>query len=276
MNWLKIAPAALGATCIVCSLAIPPALASNSPHQAQSAPEMGVSVVFSDVAPLPDNQELAQAQRVFKYISGLGANAVSLNIPFYMSSQSASTVSSGIGTPSAPVLRAIIEVARQDGLSVQLRPLLSELGDDTVTTGEWRGSIVPADPAEWFASYWTWLEPYVLVAKQTGVSSFSIGAELNTMVTATPSTATSPEAPTIGCPQLFDVLDSARAKCASHLGRQNRLFNVTFDHGLGAGNAVRLRRLHAHHAAEGCFDTHNGDAGGYRGRRFRSGNHPSI
>jgi hypothetical protein len=173
--------------CVAVAVVVPPALASNRAHYSTGLPELGIVVDFSDTAPLSDSKEVAQAQRVFSYVASLGANAVSLNFPFYMSSQTASTVASGIGTPSPDVLAAIVEVARQDGLTVQLRPDLSELGDDTPKTGNWRGTIAPANPSEWFISYGNWLKPYAIVAKQTGVTSFSIGVELSSLVTATPT-----------------------------------------------------------------------------------------
>lgn len=192
-----VAVSACCAAILAAVAGVSPSSARVEPRTTGSSQEYGVAVVFSDTPPLSDTQEIAQARKVFAYIEGLGANAVSLNFFFYQASQTSDSVSSGSGTPSPDVLKAIIEVAEADGLTVQLRPLMSESVFDTPITGAWRGSIVPSNPAAWFASYEEWLKPYAVVAEETGVTSFAIGSELNTLVTATPTTAKGGE-PTIG------------------------------------------------------------------------------
>lgn len=190
-------PVCLTAGLFLSALAVP-SLGATTPRTSSPLPEFGIGVTINDDPPLPDNQEMAQAQSVFSYVASLGADSVSINFPFYMASQSASSVYSGSGTPSPAALKGIIEIAEENGLSVQLRPLMSEADFDTPITGEWRGSIVPSNVGAWFTSYWNWLEPYLIVAKQTDVESFAIGSELNTLVSAGATTSATPGAPVVG------------------------------------------------------------------------------
>lgn len=195
MTRSRVWPVALVATIAAASFVGPTATSATS--DSASLPNFGISVAFSDSPPLPDPAEMAQAQAVFSYVAGLGADAVSLDFPFYMSSQSASSVSSGSGTPSPETLKGIIEIAENDGLRVQLRPLMSEANFDGSYTRAWRGTIVPADINAWFSSYWTWLRPYLVVAKQTNAASFVIGSELTSLISPNKTTSSTGE-PTIG------------------------------------------------------------------------------
>lgn len=154
-----------------------------------STTELGIAVYLSDAAPLADGPEIALAHQVFGYVKSLDANSVSINFPFYEVGQTptngqmtASAVQSGSGTPSVQLLASFVRVAQQDGLTVQLRPLLSEEGDSISQAFGWRGAIAPANVNAWFQSYWTWLRPYLVMARTTGVGSFSIGAELSSLL----------------------------------------------------------------------------------------------
>lgn len=171
---------------------------ADQPKSSSSGPLAGVSVYFDDAVHLTSAQTLAKAAEVFTYVKSLGANAVSIDFPFYETgatktsgAQGASSVQSGTGTPSPQVLETVIRMAESKGLTVQLRPLLSELGDD-LNAGVFRGTIVPKNPAEWFQSYTNWLVPYLYVAQVTGVTSFSLGAELSSLVTGAPITIKAP------------------------------------------------------------------------------------
>jgi hypothetical protein len=195
---LRYVPTFLVVGLFVSVLTVPLSIGASSPKIASNLPEFGVSVVIDDTPPMPDSQEIAQAQNVFTYVASLGADAVSINFPFYMASQTASTVSSGSGTPTPATIRAIVEVAEEHGLKVQLRPLMSETIFDTNVTGEWRGTIVLANIGEWFQSYWNWLKPYLIVAKDTNVGTFAIGSELNTLISSSSTSSKYPGAPTIG------------------------------------------------------------------------------
>lgn len=190
--WRRRSAAAIAILFVTASLSTLRIGATEQPHETSQAPEAGVSVYFNSESRLSPATAITQSKLVFEYLVSLGANAVSLDIPFYEAGatksngrQTASAVTSGIGTPSPSLLASIVRMAEGDGLRVQLRPLLSEVGDDQAA-GVFRGTIAPANPSAWLTSYESWLRPYLYVAQATGVNSFSIGAELTTLVTGTP------------------------------------------------------------------------------------------
>jgi hypothetical protein len=144
----------------------------------------GIDVFVDNSKRLSDGVVVANAEDLFKYVASLGANAVSLNFPFYMDGLSDSEVVPEDATPSPTLLRTLIEVAESDRLQVQLRPLVLINGG---SLAKWRGVIHPKSVSGWFASYWNCLKPYAIVAAQTGVTSFSVGAELNSLVEDAPA-----------------------------------------------------------------------------------------
>ena len=122
---------------------------------------------------------LTQAKLTFDYCKSLGANAVSLNFPFAASGLKANDPHAIPGvTPSPDLLAQMVPLAAADGLSVHLRPLL----DESDLVGGWRGTLAPTDPTTWFANYWSFLEPYLAMAKSSSVGSVYISSELDTMV----------------------------------------------------------------------------------------------
>ncbi|MGO8876554.1 MAG: glycoside hydrolase family 113 [Acidimicrobiales bacterium] len=153
--------------------------APSTPQSAAATPQLGIDVVVDNQSAFTTPQAMATAKELFSYVKSLGGNAVSLNFPFYMTSQTSSDPSSGAGTPSPARIADLAMLARGMGLQVQLRPYLSEAD---FPPPYWRGTIKPTDPAEWFARYWAFLRPYLVVAAPSGVSSFSIGIELDSMM----------------------------------------------------------------------------------------------
>jgi hypothetical protein len=74
----------------------------------------------------------------------------------------------------------VIRIAQRDGLRVTVRPVL----DNKSFHGHgWRGTIEPRNRAKWFASYLTFLRPYLKMARSTGSAQFQIGVELKTLTT---------------------------------------------------------------------------------------------
>jgi hypothetical protein len=144
----------------------------------------GVDVFVDNSKQLPDGKVIANAETTFSYVQHLGANAVSLNFPLYMDGLTDSQVFPAAATPSPTLLRTLIEVAESDRLQVQLRPLILIKGGSLT---KWRGVIHPLNLSGWFASYWNCLKPYAIVAEQTDVTSFSVGAELNSLVEDAPA-----------------------------------------------------------------------------------------
>jgi hypothetical protein len=167
-----------------CVVAGGPKVLASRLSPASSTRLYGVSVFIDNSERLPDSAVVANAEKLFSYVAGLGANSVSLNFPFYMNGLTDSEVFPEVTTPSPSLMRALIALAQAHGLAVQLRPLIEINGGKA---GAWRGIIEPANVGEWFGAYWDCLEPYAVVAAQTNVTSFSIGAELNSLVADAPS-----------------------------------------------------------------------------------------
>ena len=103
-----------------------------------------------------------------------GVNSISVTFPFYQSSLTADSVSSGKGTPPDAQLEGMIDTMEADGFSVTLRPLM----DETDLAPEWRGAIEPRSVTAWFASYTTLISHYAQLAAATHAQAFDIGSEL--------------------------------------------------------------------------------------------------
>jgi hypothetical protein len=108
------------------------------------------------------------------YARGLGANAVLISFPVYTGSATATTATTGAGTPSPAVLATAVRAVRAQGLRAGVRPLLDE-----ANLGESRVQFLPASIAGWLASYQKVILPYAQAAQQSGASFFYTGAELS-------------------------------------------------------------------------------------------------
>jgi hypothetical protein len=160
--------------------AFAPSVSGSQPaaHSSGPRPQLGIDVVVDNQNYYTTPQSIAEATELFAYVRSLHANAVDLNFPFYMTSLTSSDPTSGAGTPSPARIAALTMLARGMGLQVMLRPYLSQYN---FPLAEWRGEIAPKNLRAWFANYWAFLRPYLVVAGSTGVASFSIAAELTDM-----------------------------------------------------------------------------------------------
>ena len=120
----------------------------------------------------------AQSDRIVAYVQDIGANSIAISFPFYMRDRSASGVFAGSATPSAADLAVLADDAAAHGLGVDLRPLLNQKA-----VGGWRGAIKPNSRRYWFASYRSFLAPYVAMAAAHRVMGFTVGAELSSLAT---------------------------------------------------------------------------------------------
>lgn len=163
-------------------IVIPASRSGSQPvaQEAQPKPQLGIAVVVDNQNYFTTPESIAKARELFAYVRSLDANSVSLNFPFYMASQTSNDPVPEVGSPSPSRIAELVLLARGMGLSVQLRPYLSE---QDFTLPKWRGTITPTDPGMWFANYWAFLRPYLVVAAETGVTSFCIGVELTSMLT---------------------------------------------------------------------------------------------
>jgi hypothetical protein len=123
----------------------------------------------------------ADANRIFNYIVGLGANSVGINFFFFTDGVDPTRVY-GVHrrTPSPAIVGEIVADARKHGLRVLVRPLLNE--DNIVdSTGDWRGSIAPPSVSIWFKNYFHFLRPYFMAAQRNGATGFNVGSELDSL-----------------------------------------------------------------------------------------------
>jgi len=139
-------------------------------------PQLGIDVLWyrhpEDTAAIIRSK----AARVVSYIGELGANAISISFPFYMSGPRGSHIYARSATPAPDDLAVLVDDATARGLSVNLRPLLNQNA-----IGGWRGAIHPDNRHVWFASYESFLAPYLAMASAHRVTGFTVGAELSSL-----------------------------------------------------------------------------------------------
>jgi hypothetical protein len=128
----------------------------------------------------------ANADRLFDYAIGLGANSVGISFPIYTDGARPTKVYTKDGvTPTPDSLRTVIGEAKARGLRVMLRPIIDE-GNIKDNAGSWRGSIKPRSMPAWFTSYQSILTPYLTVAQAAHADAFVVGSELDSLVGQTP------------------------------------------------------------------------------------------
>jgi hypothetical protein len=145
-------------------------------------PQLGIDVYWTANAHDSDTLIRAKAERIIAYAIRLGANSISLTFPFYTHGISSDTVyANKVTTPSPGHISIFLSAAAASRVRVTLRPVLNE---DTLVAqnpNAWRGSIEPADPSAWFASYRGFLLPYARVAQSAHAATLVIGTELNSL-----------------------------------------------------------------------------------------------
>ena len=140
---------------------------------------LGVDVYWDSTGALADMA--ADANKIFNYVVGLGANSVGINFFFYTNGVHPTTVYGVRGsTPSPATLSMVIASARRHGLRVLVRPLLNEK-NIVDSQGDWRGSIQPPSVIGWFHYYWEFLKPYFAAAQRGGATGFDVGSELDSL-----------------------------------------------------------------------------------------------
>ncbi|GAB2706369.1 hypothetical protein GCM10010442_26380 [Kitasatospora kifunensis] len=149
------------------------------PWQA-GGPEWGIQVYWLDDPADADDYVQGKADRIVKYVVGLNANSLAITFPFYTAGLNANSVTAHPTTPSPDRLAILVDTARRAGLKVTVRPTLDETSL-TDAAGDWRGTIAPTDRAAWFASYESFLQPYLKSAQKHGAAVFTIGTEFNSL-----------------------------------------------------------------------------------------------
>lgn len=142
-------------------------------------PVKGIAIDLSLANNITDQKAIQQGNALFSTIATtLHANAVSFNFPFWQSSSSANDPQRAAMTPSPGRLLLLTELAHRYGLRVQYRPYLFE-GNLTMQS---RPQIKPTNVALWFQNYWSFLEPYLESAQESGAASFSVALEFTTLL----------------------------------------------------------------------------------------------
>ncbi len=120
--------------------------------------------------------DAGHAERGLQEIAALGADSISIAIPWVIPDVRATTMAPRADmTPTDAALTSTIRKAHARGLSVMLMPFLyvGEMGE-----GEWRGTIAPDDWDAWFAAYDEFILHYAGLAGREGVEYYSVGSEL--------------------------------------------------------------------------------------------------
>ena len=142
--------------------------------------QLGVQVFWHEVNDA--NAVKANADRLFDYVVGLGANSVGISFPIYTDGVRPTRVYTKDGvTPTPASLQTVVGEARARGLRVLLRPLIDE-ANIRDAAGAWRGSIKPPSMTGWFDSYQSTLMPFLAAAQAAQVDTFVLGAEMDSLV----------------------------------------------------------------------------------------------
>jgi hypothetical protein len=140
---------------------------------------LGIQVFWNSAGSEADMA--ADANRIFNYVVGLGANSVAIDFWFYTNGVYPSYVYGEPGsTPSPATIAMVVTNAREHGLRVLVRPLLNE-NNIKIVGNNWRGSIQPPSLTSWFASYYAFLKPYIQAAQRSKATAFNIGTELDSL-----------------------------------------------------------------------------------------------
>jgi hypothetical protein len=113
-------------------------------------------------------------------IAALGASHVALVVPLYQTH--AASTQLYLHTRFSPTLETIadtIREARRGGREVPQFPIVRLAAPRT--PNEWRGTLVPANPDAWFASYSEHLGDLASLANLTGATRLVVGSELSTL-----------------------------------------------------------------------------------------------
>jgi hypothetical protein len=155
------------------------ASAARLAHASSSKHQLGIDIYWYQ-GTLPAATVKADAVRIINYAVSLHANSISVSFPFYTPGPSSSALYvSKKNSPSAAQVGVFVQLARKAGLSVAIRPLLSELSPKP--HGVARSQIRPHNLATWFRSYGNMLKPYLRVAQTDHATSFVIGTELTSL-----------------------------------------------------------------------------------------------
>jgi hypothetical protein len=105
-----------------------------------------------------------------------GINLVSIDVTQYINSATATSIHSGIYTPTDQELEAAIDLAHENGMAVQLSPIVW-----TNQPYVWRGSYAPDSVDAFFTSYRAMMNHYAALAAANNVELLTIGSEYSSL-----------------------------------------------------------------------------------------------
>jgi hypothetical protein len=122
----------------------------------------------------PDPYNVANQHDAIASWKATGGNAIAFAPRWFMDAPTSTSITPdpSFGSPSDESLIAAIDEAHSQGLRVMLRPYVD------VKDGSWRGEIAPSNVATWFASYTSFMDHYLDLAKAHGVDEFTLGVEM--------------------------------------------------------------------------------------------------
>lgn len=109
------------------------------------------------------------------YAQSLGANALSVSFPYFVSGPKARSVYGTTSTPTPAQLAIIAQDAEQAGLYFSIRPLLDQRTLKKGGRVYWK----PVDLPALFASYEKFLRPYAQMAQRYHIQEIIIGTEFD-------------------------------------------------------------------------------------------------
>ena len=142
---------------------------------------MGFNVNWENDTNDSDEAVRLNARRLFDQIVGMGANSVSVSIPFYTDSLTSSVVRTTPRTPDAARTSIVMDEAARSGLRTTLRVVLDQTNLMDPDMKNWRGTFSPVNRAAWYSAYRTFLAPYLAMAQAHHVTTVTIGTELGAM-----------------------------------------------------------------------------------------------
>lgn len=152
-----------------------PVMVKHPRHQALDF-QAGASVLLYG----NDSSFQRKSEAALDRLAGLGVNSLSVVVPFFTDSWTATRVySDPIRTPSTARIGGFIQAAHRRGFTILLRPLLDE--QSLNLSGRWRGIIVPTSQSAWFASYTSLIVGFAQLAQREGVEILDVGSEFSSL-----------------------------------------------------------------------------------------------
>lgn len=122
----------------------------------------------------------AKSAALLDRLARLGVNSVGFVFPIFQHGPTATDVfAHDTITPTDTNINTFLAQAHRRGFTVMMRPLLDE--ESAPFSGNWRGSIKPADRTAWWQSYNRIILRYAQLAEADGASIFDVGTEMTTM-----------------------------------------------------------------------------------------------